>query len=125
MFLDTNFLIELSRELQERRVGPARRFLGRHREAPVAVSTIALGELAAGMVDDEEARRFVSRFRVVSLKPEIALAAAAIDRELMAEGFRLGENDNWLAGFALYYGTPLVTNDRDFERVTGLRTLGY
>jgi predicted nucleic acid-binding protein len=103
-FLDTNFLIDLGRELEGRRVGAARTFLGNHRNRVPSISVISLGELATGMEDNEAARRFVERFRIVALKPEIALAAAEIDRHLMEMGLRLGENDNWLAGFARYYG---------------------
>jgi len=125
MFLDTNFLIDLSRELQTRIVGPARTFLGRQRAAVQSMSVISLGELAVGMQNNESARRFVARFRIVSLKPEIALAAADVDRELMALGQRLGENDNWIAGFCRYYGVPVVSNDRAFDRVRGLRRLAY
>ena len=125
MFLDTNFLIDLEEETGANRNGPARRFLGRHRGALVVVSVIALRELAAGMDDSETARIFLAGFRVVTLKPEIAREAAAVDRELMETGERLGENDTWLAGFARYYGTPLVSNDVAFDRVRRLRRLGY
>lgn len=125
MFLDTNFLIDLEEETGTNRVGPARRFLGRHRGALVVVSVIALGELAAGLDDSEAARIFLAGFRVVTLKPEIALEAAAVDRELIETGERLGENDTWLAGFARYYGTPLVSNDRAFDRVQRLRRVAY
>lgn len=125
MFLDTNFLIDLGQELEERAVGPARTFLGRERNRIASVTVISLGELAAGMEDNETARAFVSRFRIVPLKPEIALAAAEVDRQLMEIGQRLGENDNWIAGFARYYGVPLVSNDAAFDRVPGLRRLHY
>lgn len=43
----------------------------------------------------------------------------------MATGHRLGENDNWIAGFARYYGEPLVSNDPDFDRVRGLRRIAF
>jgi len=125
MSLDTNFVIDLEEEVGASRSGPAREFLRRHRGDLVAVSVVALGELAAGMDDNEAARTFLSGFRVVTLKPEIALEAASVDRELMATGDRLGENDTWLAGFARYYGTPLVSNDAAFDRVRALRRLSY
>ena len=125
MLLDTNFLIALERELQAVRVGPARRFLTGHRDRPVLVSVVSVGELAAGMVDNETARQFFRRFRVVNLFAELALTAAEVDRELQVAGARLGENDNWLAGTARYYGQPIVSNDRDFDRVPGLRRLRY
>ncbi len=125
MFLDTNFLIDLGHELEEVRVGAARTFLGRHRNRPPSVTVISLGELAAGMDDNDEARSFLASFRIAALKPEIALAAAEVDRRLIRFGARLGENDTWIAGFATYYGVPLVSNDLAFDRVRGLRRLAY
>ncbi|HSU52623.1 MAG TPA: type II toxin-antitoxin system VapC family toxin [Candidatus Dormibacteraeota bacterium] len=125
MLLDTNFLIDLSHELEDRRIGPARNFLTRHRKETHAISVISFGEFAAGMEDSQAARDFVARFRVIASKPEIALAAAAIDRDLIATGQRLGENDNWIAGVARYYGIPLASNDEAFDRVRNLRRLPY
>ena len=125
MFLDTTFLITLGEELERGITGPARTFLGRHRSQAHRVSVISLGELAAGMPDSQTARRFLSAFRIVALKPEIALEAANIDRALIRTGQRLGENDNWIAGFARYYGEPLVSNDQAFDRVQGLRRLSH
>ena len=125
MFLDTTFLISLLEEIEGRAVGPARRFLGRHRQGAHRVTVISLGELTAGMRDNQAARDFLSRFRLASLKPEIALEAAMIDRELIRLGQRLGENDNWIAGFARYYGEPLVSKDLGFDRVPGLRRISH
>ena len=125
MFFDTNFLIDLQEELENRVAGPARTFLGAHRNEVQAISVISLGEFAAGLDNNEQARQFLAHFRVVPLKPEISLTAAEIDRHLMAMGQRLGENDNWIAGFARYYGMPLVSNDKGFDRVPGLRRLAY
>jgi predicted nucleic acid-binding protein len=45
------------------------------------------------------------------------------DRSLMQQGLRLGENDNWIAGFCRYYGQPVISRDAAFERVAGLRRL--
>ena len=86
---------------------------------------IAAGELAAGLEDDNLARAFLSKFRIVPLKLEIALNRPAFDRLLTQQGGRLGENDNWIAGFARYYGVPLVSNDAAFDRVPGMRRLAY
>jgi predicted nucleic acid-binding protein len=62
---------------------------------------------------------------VLRLTPEIAYAAAAIDHALIQAGQRLGENDNWIAGFCRYYGQPVISRDRAFDRVRGLRRLAY
>ena len=58
-----------------------------------------------------------SHFRDRTLKPEIGYLAGRLERALAAKGQRLGENDNWIAATALYYGEPIVTNDNDFSRI--------
>ncbi len=52
-------------------------------------------------------------------------AAADVDRDLIRTGDRLGENDNWIAGFAKYYREPVISRDIAFDRVRGLRRLSY
>jgi predicted nucleic acid-binding protein len=125
MILDTTFLIDLEEEVERGVVGAASQFLGSHRNVPSMVTVISLGELAAGMRNSHEPRRFLSRFHVMHLKPEIALSAADIDRRMMSSGSRLGENDTWIAGFAAYYGVPIVSNDAGFDRVEQLRRISY
>jgi len=77
------------------------------------------------MIDSGAARTFLANWRIVRLHPEIAYEAAAIERELLGTGGRLGENDNWIAGFARYYGEPVVSNDVAFDRVSGIRRIPY
>jgi predicted nucleic acid-binding protein len=64
-------------------------------------------------------------FTLKNIFAELAYTAASIDRELIATGRRLGENDNWIAAFCRYYSEPLISNDSDFDRVAGLRRLSY
>jgi predicted nucleic acid-binding protein len=125
MICDTNFLSDLYDEQQAGQQGPAAGFLARHRRAPFLVTVISLGEVAVIFAEQSDARRFLSRYRALRLTPEVAYVAALIDRELIAAGGRLGENDNWLAAFCRYYGQPLISRDRAFDRVRGLRRLPY
>jgi len=117
---DTTFLSDLRRERERGQRGPALQFLARHRSQPFLVSVISAGEIAVVFDSNAEARVFLRRFRVLRLTPEIALAAAEIDRKLIAEGNRLGENDNWIAGFCRYYGQPIISRDAAFDRVRRL-----
>ena len=82
-------------------------------------------EIAVIFRSNTEARAFLGHYRILRLTPETAYAAAAVDRELIAEGGRLGENDNWIAGFCRYYGQPLISRDAAFDRVQGLRRMPY
>ena len=118
MLLDSSYLIDLEEEITERKFGPAIAFAHAHRRSAPHISIITLGELAAGASDESDTRRFLARYRVITLKPEIAYLAGRLERALSAKGQRLGENDNWIAATALYYGEPIVTNDNDFARVT-------
>jgi len=72
-----------------------------------------------------EAWEFFGDWGIYSLHQWIAEAAADVDRELMAIGARLGENDNWIAGFCRYYCQPVISLDEDFDRVPRLRRLVY
>jgi predicted nucleic acid-binding protein len=121
----TTFLSHLARERDRGQRGPAHNFLAGHRGARILTTVISAGELATLFVSNDEARRFFSAYRVLRLTPEIAYAASSIDRELILSGQRLGENDNWIAGFCRYYSQPIISLDAAFDRVPALRRLGY
>ncbi len=104
---------------------PGRAFPRRRRAARLLVTVISAGEIAVLFDSGPVAREFLGPFRLLRLTPEIASAAAQIDREQIAAGARLGENDNWIAGFCRYYGQPLISRDRAFDSVRGLRRLAY
>jgi predicted nucleic acid-binding protein len=125
MICDTTFLSDLVHEREAGRRGPASAFLAARRRQPFLVTVISLGEIAAMYANPNDARPLLSHYRVLRLTPEIAYAAAAIDHELIRTGQRLGENDNWIAGFCRYYGQPVISRDRAFDRVRGSRRLAY
>jgi predicted nucleic acid-binding protein len=125
MICDSNFLSELYDEHQAGLQGRAATFLARHRQAPFLITVISLGEVAVIFADQLDARKFLGRYRTLRLTPDIAYLAAAVDRELIAVGGRLGENDNWIAAFCRYYGQPLISRDAAFDRVRGLRRVIY
>jgi predicted nucleic acid-binding protein len=125
MICDTTFLSDLLRERLDGRDRGAQAFLAAHRTRPFLVTVISVGETAAMYANPQEARPFLSRYRQLRLTPEIAYAAAAVDQELIRLGQRLGENDNWIAGFCRYYGQPVISRDAAFDRVRGLRRFDY
>lgn len=125
MIADTNFLIDLLREKTRGRPGPASSFLDQNRETELATTIITVGELAVGYEQLEDARRFFSRIPLFRLSVESAYEASRVDRELRKIGLRLGENDNWIAGIARYHGETLISNDKAFGRVHGLKVVTY
>ncbi|MCI0746322.1 MAG: type II toxin-antitoxin system VapC family toxin [Verrucomicrobia subdivision 3 bacterium] len=124
MIPDTTFLSDLRREHEQGQRGPARRFLAQHRRQAFSLTAASVGEVSVNF-DSEAARAFLYPYRVLRLNPQIAYTAAAVDRELIAIGQRLGESDTWIAGFCRYYGQPLVSRDVALDRVPRLRRLEY
>ena len=125
MICDTTFLSDVLRERLDGRPRGALAFLAAHRNHPFLTTVISVGETAAMYANPEDVRPLLTRYRQLRLTPEIAFAAASVDRELILLGQRLGENDNWIAGFCRYYGQPIVSRDAAFARVRALRRLEY
>ena len=125
--VDTTFLIDLQRDQ-----GGARQvikdFLEVHAEDIFCVSVTALGEFAAGFADlNHPAFLAVKRqFQLSEYDEAVSLAYATIYRNLKTRGSLIGANDLWIAASAIRHGASLVTrNKEEFERIPGLRVLGY
>ena len=125
MLTDTTFWIDLLEERRDKLSGPATTFLAQNRSTSLEVSIITWGELAPGFNSPAELNQLLRRIRVLHLHLQVAWEAGRIERELAAEGQRLGENDNWIAATARTWGLRLVTNDRAFARVRGLTVVSY
>ena len=125
MIADTTFLIHFSQECMAERRGPARSFFATHRSAVIRTSIISLGEVSIGFETSAEAWEFFKHWRIYPLHRGITQAANDVDRQLTRGGHRLGENDNWIAGFCRFYREPLISLDRGFDRVPGLRRCAY
>lgn len=125
MIADTTFLIHYLQEGRASRMGSARTFFARHRTEPIRTSIISLAEIAVTFPTSMRAWEYFNLWRIYPLHRGIAEAAADVDRECIRTGERLGENDTWIAGFCRYYREPIVSLDRAFDRVRGLRRVAY
>ncbi len=124
---DTTFLIDLQRDSLTVRES-IRGFLEKHCEDEFCVSVTALGEFAAGFPDLSDGAYLSIRRRldVSDHDEEVAVAYSKIFRELKKGGKLIGTNDLWIAASAIRHGAALVTRNRDeFQRVPGLKVLGY
>lgn len=125
MIADTTFLSDLICEQRRQAVGPARRFFIDHRRECLRTSVISAGEIMHLFPTNQKAWEWLANWTIYRLHQGVVNEAADVDREQIAAGGRLGENDNWIAGFARYYGEPLISRDAAFDRVAGLRRIAY
>jgi predicted nucleic acid-binding protein len=125
--VDTTFLIDLQRDQAVARQA-IRGFLEQHAEDIFCVSVTALGEFAAGFPDLNHPAFLAvkNQFQLFEQDGEVALAYATIYRDLKNAGNLIGANDLWIAASALRQGASLVTRNREeFQRISGLKVLGY
>jgi len=128
LILETTFLVDLERELLAGGDGPAQQFLANHAEASLFITFTVAGELAAGLGPDRRDRweQFVAPFTVLPANADVCWQYAQAFRFLKSNGLLIGANDLWIAATALAHAKALVTrNSREFQRVPGLRVLGY
>jgi tRNA(fMet)-specific endonuclease VapC len=94
----------------------------------IAVSIITCGEVLEGLRGASTPGRraglfeaFTGTFDVVAPDLETARQYGTVRSELRARGRLIPDNDLWLAATALAGGHTLVSRDRHFARVPGLR----
>lgn len=126
--LDTSFLVDLIRgrevalemlsDLEEKR-------------APLFTTPITVLELYRGAhlsanpeKNLEVAKKILASLLVLPLDDEACLVFGALSARLKSEGKRIGEFDEVIASIALCHDREIVTRDKHFQGVPGLRVLG-
>lgn len=122
---DTNaFIAVLNQEAAIKEM--ARRF------ESLAITGISVGELRFGAINSDrphenraEQDRRLRFFQVLHTTDSTPDHYARIRLSLDRRGNRIPANDLWIAALAIENGLPLITRDAHFERVEGLRVLGF
>jgi tRNA(fMet)-specific endonuclease VapC len=105
-----------------------RRRMIRHPMSEIAISSITEGELTYGVARKPDAVRlrviveeFLLRVTILPWDSDAARQYGDLRAALEQQGQPMGSLDMMIASHALSAGLILVTNDRAFERVKGLK----
>jgi predicted nucleic acid-binding protein len=97
-----------------------------------AIPVIVLGEFRYGVTHSKRRReyeawldRYLLGFRVLAITMETTSQYAVIRTELRLLGKPIPANDVWIAALCQEHRLPLLSRDRYFDRVPGLRRLEW
>ncbi len=100
--------------------------------AEVALPVIALGEYLYGIRQSRHRERYerwlaksIGSYRVLLVDEETAVCYAALRGELKKAGTPIPSNDVWIAALARQHGLAVLSRDRHFDQVPGLRRLSW
>jgi len=98
----------------------------------LAVPVIVLGEYRLGIVQsryraayESWLREWISVVFVLDIGEKTTHFYAAIGLELKKKGKPIPPNDLWIAALCRQYSLPLISRDRHFDFVSGLRRLDW
>jgi predicted nucleic acid-binding protein len=98
------------------------------RQPRAAIPVIVLGEFRYGIAASRHRRTYeawlaseLPQFDVLGVTDETAIAYAALRVALRRSGHPIPANDAWIAALALQHRLPVLTRDRHFDAVPGLR----
>jgi len=101
-------------------------------QARAAIPVIVLGEFRYGIAESRHRRAYeawlgsqLPYFDVLPVTDETALAYAALRVALRRSGRPIPANDAWIAALALQHGLPVLSRDRHFDGVPGIRRSGW
>lgn len=123
--LDTNALSALA----EGETGAVKEF---SRVAQIAIPVIVLGEFRFGVAQSRHKAKYerwladlVALSDVLDVNEETAIWYAELRSQLKEAGTPIPSNDVWIAALCRQHALPILTRDRHFDAIKGLRRLDW
>ena len=125
MILDTNGLSALAEG--EPALEPLLR-----KAAQIAIPVIVLGEYRYGIAHSRDRKQYeewltayLSRFRILDVDEATTISYRDVRTELKRAGTPIPANDVWIAALCRQHRLPLLSRDRHFDAVPGIRRLAW
>jgi tRNA(fMet)-specific endonuclease VapC len=100
--------------------------------AQVAIPVIVLGEYRYGISQSRDRNRYeqwlsayLPEFRILEIDEQTTISYAAVRMELKKAGTPIPSNDVWIAALCRQHSLPVVSRDRHFDAVPGLKRLHW
>jgi tRNA(fMet)-specific endonuclease VapC len=98
----------------------------------IAIPVVVLGEYLFGISQSRrriEYQQWIDRnmryCRVLDITPETAARYADVRLELKRSGKPIPSNDAWIAALCLQHSLPILSHDRHFDLMNGIRRIGW
>ena len=127
LFLDTNIISDMMRDLQGAAATRAKLASIERGDDTLYTSTVVQCELEYGIARKSSPRLLAAykavmdTIEVLPLDPTVSAHYAQLRTHLEQCGTPIGPNDTFIAAHALALGATLVTADTEFTRVPGLK----
>ena len=125
MILDTNGLSAVAEG--ESALEPILR-----KAAQIAIPVIVLGEYRYGISHSRKRKHYerwlaeyLPTFRILDVDERTTLSYSAVRTELKRAGTPIPSNDVWIAALCRQRSLPLLSRDRHFDAVAGIRRLEW
>jgi predicted nucleic acid-binding protein len=100
--------------------------------AQIAIPVIVLGEYRYGIAHSRDRKHYeewltayLSRFRILDVDEGTTLSYRDVRTELKRAGTPIPSNDVWIAALCRQHGLALLSRDRHFDAVRGIRRLAW
>lgn len=102
------------------------------RATQIAIPVIVLGEYRYGISQSRDRKRYeqwlaeyLPAFRILDIDEETTISYAAVRMELKKAGTPIPSNDVWIAALGRQHSLPILSRDRHFDAVPGLKRLPW
>jgi predicted nucleic acid-binding protein len=100
--------------------------------AQIAIPVIVLGEYRYGISHSRKRKHYerwlaeyLPTFRILDVDERTTLSYSAVRTELKRAGTPIPSNDVWIAALCRQHSLPLLSRDRHFDAVAGIRRLEW